>query len=364
MSGSILKEVTFTPQSFSKEFICLNPIRQMKFYSILQSLISSGIVIAPNSSWYTLVYTLIENYDEELKDAFIALLIQLEPKIVTYPNHKDLINEDDYLHQIEKLNSVREFDFVSATVESFISKPPEKLSEDSYINKGAKIEKQSIESMMKMLTPVLSYAERVKIIDPYFNFFPLYSNEKSKNRYLNPMKIICESLANQHGIKNSAEIEIHTSVKAISKKEGSGKKILRWKYVDKWQNQIQYYEKKYSHSIIVYIWEEKKGVDEWHDRYIDTNLCFVSIGKGSDESSWTDSTWTLVDDKDAEKISNKFKRKSVYTLVATVTSKGLIKENISMLETVKIIDDINNSDTYISKNKGLRIVQKNNTRGL
>ena len=360
MSGSILKEVTFTPQSFSKEFICLNPVRQMKFYSILQSLISSGIVIAPNRSWRTLVYNLIENYDEELKDAFVTLLNQLESKIVTYPSHKDLINENDYLEQIEKLNSIREFDFVSSTVESLISKPPEKVSDDSYINKGAKIEKQSLELMMKMLTPVLSYAERVKIIDPYFNFFPLHSNEKSKNRYLNPMKIICENLANQHGIKNSAEIQIHTSVKAISKSEGAGKKVLRWKYVDKWRDQIQYYEKNYAHKITVYIWEEKKGIDEWHDRYIDTNLCFISIGKGSDESSWTDSTWTLVDDKDAEKISNKFKRKSIYTLVATVTSKGLNKENISMIETVEIKNNDNEKqNTYVSEKKGLRIIKKN-----
>lgn len=344
MSGSILKEVTFTPQSFDKNFIFENKIRFASIFSILRNLISSAIVVAPNKSWPELVYKMISDYEEDVRDEFILLLNKLEPKIVIYPGNGSCANETDFLTQIEKLNSFREFDFVSGTDNNSVSIRPEEVELESYINEGSVVDKQTVEFMTKMLAPVLSYAEIVKVIDPYFNFFPIYSTKETKDRYIKPMEIICKNLANNHGIRGTAEIEIHTSVKAISKSEGSGKKVLKWEYVDKWQSQIQYYEKEYSHKITIYIWEEKKGEDEWHERYIDTNMCFVSVGKGSDESSWTDSVWSLVKDNNkAEKISNKFRKKGVYTLVATVDSERGLKiefENLSKITTVNVFKSV------------------------
>ncbi|MAD41911.1 MAG: hypothetical protein CL623_05915 [Arcobacter sp.] len=362
MSGSIIKEVTLTPQCFEAIFIFSKPKqRYANFRSMLQNLICSGLIVAPNIYWLNEVYKLVEQYDQEDKDDFINILNLLESRVVNYPNKKKFLSEDEYLNQIDKLNSIRAFDLISGTVNAELSKTPENIPDEKFINKGAIIDKQTIQFMTKMLAPILSYAEIVKVIDPYFNFFPLFSKSSTEERYIRPMEVICEYLASRHGINREAEIEIHTSVKAVSKSEGPGKKVLKWKYLENWKDQIAYFENKYSHKITVYIWEEKKEEDEWHDRYIDTTQCFISMGKGSDESSWTDSTWTIAPKEEGEKVSNKFRRSSIYTLIATVDrDKGLQKEyeNLSKVRSVKIYDE--NEKIYIPQRKGLRIVNKKN----
>ena len=44
----------------------------------------------------------------------------------------------------------------------------EDIDAKTYLNAGAKIRKQTIENIKKILDPILTYAEIVKIFDPYF----------------------------------------------------------------------------------------------------------------------------------------------------------------------------------------------------
>jgi len=340
MAGSILKEVTFTPQIFSNDFLQGHNRRIGKLISIMESLAVNGIIVTGSYNWLAQVYQIIKSLDVEDHNDIKLLLVNLEKnqKIVNYPSKKLLIKEEEYIRQIKILDSIRNFDFISGTKNDEIIKTIENIKSQNYINEGAKVQKQTIQFMEKMLEPILSYSEKIQIIDPYFNFIPIFGD---KERYLSTMKIICKNLSNHHGIKDNGKIIIHTSVKAISKKEGSGKAILKWEYTNDWIEHINKLEDKFNHKIIVFIWEELKKEDEWHDRYIETNQCCISIGKGMDTSNWTDSTWSIIDPDDASVMIKKFikNRSKCYTHLATVSSSTGLKiefENLSKIKSVEI----------------------------
>jgi len=316
MSDSILKEVAFTPQAFDKEFNLSNNRRFGKLITILDTLIESGIILAASSSWKKNIYELLENYEDSDKSELAALLKELDSRerIVTYPSSKQLDSEKSWISEINHLNRQRAFDFIAGTVNEGIVQTVESIERKKYLNSGAVVTMQTKENMHKMLAPILSYAEIVTIIDPYFQF--------SVKRYEESFEVICENLGNNHDVKSEAIIDIHTSIKPLLNRD----KEFVWQQADHWPRVIKSFEKKYGHKITLYIWEEVRKQNEWHDRWLITNQCGISIGKGSDVSNWTDSTWSLLDWDVLPEITAKFnKNRSLFNFIGTVTSESVIK---------------------------------------
>ena len=316
MAGSILKEVTFTPNVFDQSFIFALRKRYSKLISILESLIDSGIIIAPSYQWKEQVFKMIDQYEEEDKEELIVLLKEIDSRsrIISHPISIDDSEEKIWIKMIEQLYAKRAFDFAAATEDTTVTVALEHIERSKYKNTGAKVEKQTFEYMKKMLAPILSYAEIVKVIDPYFNL--------SEDRFSKVMQMICENAGNNRGDKNSIIIDIHTSVKAMLNQD----KELVWNIAEAWRKQIQTYELKYGHAICLYVWEERKQKDGWHERWIITNQCGVFIGKGSDISDWTDSTWGLLDWEELPEISNKFDiNRQVYNYIGKITSDQIEK---------------------------------------
>ena len=311
MAGSILKEVIFTPNVFDKAFIFALRKRYAKLARILEDLIDSGIIVAPSHLWKEQVFDFIEKYDDEDKEELIALLEEIDSRnrIVSQYISTDNSEEKSWINTIEKLYAKRAFDFATATEETTITETLEHIERAKYKNTGAKVKKQTFEYMEKMLAPVLSYADIVKIIDPYFNL--------SEERFFKVMQMICKNSGDNRGSKNNIIIDIHTSVKAMLNHD----KELVWSVADGWKKQIQNLESQYGHTICLYVWEEIKQKDAWHERWIITNQCGLFIGKGSDISNWTDSTWGLLDWEELPEISNKFDaNRQVYNYIGKVTS--------------------------------------------
>ncbi len=323
MSGSILKEVTFTPYIFEKDFNFENKKRWSKLISILESLIDSGIIVTASSYWKEQVYTFMDDYTEEDKDEIEALLKEIDSRnrIVFYPIHDQYDKEDIWIEKIKRLDQKRAFDFIAATKNTDITQTVENIDRKKYKNTGAKVDKQTSNYMKKMLAPILSYAEIVKIIDPYFSLTP---EKGDKDRFQDTLKIICENLGNHHGVQEDAIIEIHTSIKSML--NNARPKEFEWQKADGWTNILKELERKYGHSITINIWEEKKKENEWHERWIITDQCGIFIGKGSDVSKWTDSTWGLLDWEDLPEISNKFdSNRQVYNFIGQINSTTIIK---------------------------------------
>ena len=318
MSGSIFKEVTFTPYAFEKNFNFKNRRRWPKLISILESLIDSGIIIAVSSDWKDQVSSFMNDYNEEDKEEIEALLKEIDSRnrISFYPNHDQYDEEETWIAKIKSLNETRAFDFIATTQNTNLLHTVENIERRTYKNTGARVERQTYNNMKKMLAPVLSYAEIVKIIDPYFNL--------SEERFEDVLTMICNSLGDNHGKKNDSIIEVHTSIKSMLNNERPREFV--WQKANRWVHILKEHEKKYGHEIILYIWEEIRNQNQWHDRWLITNQCGISIGSGADISDWTDSTWGLLDWEELPVISNKFNsNRKIYNFIGKINSTTIIK---------------------------------------
>lgn len=319
MSDSIFKEVTFTPQLFDKDYIFSNHRRFGKLISILGSLIESGIIVAVSSSWMEDVDNYINNYEDDIDKSEVKDLLEMlsrRDRLSIPSKYKKLIDEVSWIHEIDKLNKKRRFDFAAGTLSNETIKTLEDIDRKSYINSGAKIKKQTLDNIKKIINPILSYAEIVKIYDPYFMI--------EKDRFFDVLESVCQNLGKGHNEHPDAIIDIHTSVKAML----NNKKEFDWRKADNWVMKIKQLEKKYKNEVTIKIWEDTDR-NKWHDRWLITNQCGVYMGKGSDKSDWTDATWGLLDWEDLPKIEDKFTEgKNFYHYIGKVTSSCKIRNSI------------------------------------
>lgn len=103
--------------------------------------------------------------------------------------------------------------------------------------------------------------------------------------------------------------------------------MIDWKLLSGCQEKIIFYEKKYNKNIKIYIWEDKNE-NSWHDRWIVTNQCAITLGKGTDISQWTDSTWSIVNYNQISNIEKKFiSNRGEYNLIVSIDKKETLKPN-------------------------------------
>lgn len=321
MSDSIFKEVTFTPHIFQKDILLTDERKFERILNILDSLAESGQIIGVFNDWFKYVYENILQFDEYDKNDIEEVLkyLQDRQRIVNSANeNSEDTNEDNWMKQSLKLNSMRTFEFIFATnkennIKAFDDIDRKTIKELQ--NKGSKVLPQTKENMEKLLSPILAYAEIVKVYDPYFDL--------SKLRYLDAIKIILKTLGFHHGNKESAILEIHTSIKILL----DSNNILNWGNINSYVKEITYLEKYYNHNIKIFIWEDKRD-DKWHDRWIVTNQCAVTLGKGSDISEWTNATWGIHDYEDIPNIEKKFiQNRGEFNLIATIDKNSITKES-------------------------------------
>lgn len=318
MADSILKEVTFTPNVFDRNVAMESKQKFERLLNALENLLDSGIIIGLTKQWQVKINELIQRYDDYDKDEIEEIFKQLDNRnrLALYPENRILEdnedNEDDWIKQANKLNQKRKFNVIVASKDTLTTTPIENLPRNFFNNRGAVVARQTEEFMNKMLGPILSYADKVTIFDPYFSL--------EHDRYKNALEIICENLANHHGVKDEAVIYIQTSIKSMMTS-----REFDWKVANQWPKIIKKYEDKYGHILTLNIWEELNN-DRWHERWLITNQCGIFMGIGSSISDWTDSTWSLLDWRELSNIASKFNiNRSKYNHIGDVTSKGIRK---------------------------------------
>lgn len=319
---SLFKEVALTPHVFDKNKLLDNERKFEKLLNALEGLSESGLLVGVYSNWYENINKFIEAYDDFNKDEMEGVLKHLHDRqrIVHVQNQLcDNNDEECWISQAIKINQIRAFEIILATQQHSNTKSLDEIDrktlKDAFQNKGSIVLPQTKENMQKLLMPILAYAEIAKVCDPYFNL--------SKERYEDALDIVCQMLGNHHGTRETAIIEIHTSAKTLLDKNS----MLDWSLSDNWSRKIRNFQKLYGHQIVTHVWEDKRGNDEWHDRWLITNQCGITLGKGSDVSKWTDATWGILDYNDIPNIECKFEpNKKEYNHVATVDERGLRKD--------------------------------------
>lgn len=334
MAGSIFKEVAITPQTFDKS-VLLDDLRKFeKLLNAMDDLSESGMIVGVYTDWITKVNEFIDQYDDNDKYDIQNILKFLDERhrMVCVPKNKsDSSDEVVWINQANKLNQIRKFDLIIASKDTDTSMQINSIDRKALKNKGAIVEPQSKHFMKTILAPILAYAEDVQIFDPYFHL------ESFSKRFEESLEIICSTLGNNHGIHNTATINIHTSIKPLI--ETKTKEFV-WQKTKQWPKIIKDLENKFGHIITIHIWEEVKKENEWHDRWIITNQCGIALGKGTDVSEWTYATWSILDWYELAKITHKFnKNRNIYTFIGHVNSKEAIRERFPKNTTSRMSED-------------------------
>jgi hypothetical protein len=366
MSDSIFQEVVFTPHIFKKEILLKDERKFERLLSVLDSLIESGQIIGIYSDWFKFINENISQINECEKDEIEEILKNLNDRhrIVNISNRKcDSNDENCWIKQALYLNTIRNFGLILATKYTDSVKSFDEIDRTTLRtlqNRGAIVLPQTKDNMQKLLAPILAYAEIAKVYDPYFNF--------SRTDYVDTLNIICKTLGYGHGEKQTALLEIHTSIKVILDRNDT----IDWKILDSYPQIISNLEEIYGHSIKFYIWEDKRD-NKWHDRWIVTDQCGITIGKGTDISRWTDSTWGVLNYEKIPYIENNFnnnlnpnridenKKEYTFNLVATVNKDIYKKVNKPLrYDEYRTDDDINSilNRPTITMPSGIRIRQR------
>lgn len=327
MQNNIIKAILCDSQIFRKEYLFSNPNIYDKLLDILYNtrvnaylLIQVDNEVKDIESFWKKVINEYKKSDKKNDFENIENILKIlsdRGRIVYCPTPEN--------YEGKELKEAREFDLIVST-KNFDTLEIEDIRELRY--EGSIIFKQTKENFNKKLTSILAYAEQVQIVDPYFNLYPPQNDKKraSENeaRYRNTLEIICEKLGNEHfrnDIKSEKKkIIIHTSVKSLAKKNKHEE--LDEEYLEKCKKyikQLEEDENRHSIAITINVWEDlsdnkydEDKKDRWHDRFLITNQCCISIGKGSDISKSTDATWGIVKWEEKAMIEKKFNPNNKY----------------------------------------------------
>ena len=278
----MLKEVCITPQLFEESVLINDSAIWKDVKHLLDSLAIGGYIIGLNNKdWIKAVYRTINQIEnQKYKELFRKLIERLKDRnrIVGHP--KSTIaphTEDEWLTIAKEIDSVRSVDYIFATQQYCDSVTTPDMLEDMNIaetfgNAGTIHAIKSKKELERIFLPLLSYARKVTIIDPYFDL--------STQRYKTTLELIAKCFKNKRGIRDKGEITIHCSSKV---------KVNR----TKWKEVIGTIYQKYGHIINIKVWESQQDNIKMHDRYIITDQVGIISGAGTDKDDYQQSEWGI-----------------------------------------------------------------------
>lgn len=294
----MLKEICITPQVFDSEHINNSNWKDLK--NLLENIESSGYIVGPNNKdWIKVALQNISKLEQKLKDKFNAIfdILKDRQRIVGHP--KSFINplhEDDWINIIKELDDIRPFHSIIAT-KSFSQNS---ISLDNLENMnisekfgltGSKHFLKTQHELEKIFIPLLSYAKKVTIIDPYFDI--------SAKRYKDTINAIAKSFMERRGAKENGTIIINCSSKMMENND-----------LKNWQTSINNIFKNYNHIITINVWDRKIDSLKLHDRYIITNQSGLVSAAGTDKDDYQQSEWSIKDYLSLNEILSQYKENS------------------------------------------------------
>lgn len=292
----MLKEICITPQVFDNDHIDTSNWKDIK--TLLEAIESSGYIVGLNNQdWVKAVRENINTLEsEKVRDRFHAIfnLLKDRKRIVGHPKG-DIIpeSENDWLKIAIQLHEIREFYTILAT-KSYQKEvlSVEKLEDMNIIEKfgitGSQHYLKSEEELKRLFLPLLSYAKKVTIIDPYFDI--------SERRYQITLKTICKCFKERRGCNEKGSIIINCSSKIPVKKY--------------WKKVIEEIFQKFGHIITINVWEKKEDAIKLHDRYIITDQAGIISAAGTDKDDYQQSEWGIKDYTTLNEILAQYKENS------------------------------------------------------
>lgn len=314
----MLKEVSFTPQVFSRDVI--GDFLWRDVLRLLELLSDSGIIVgAQKSDWIKAVYAQIDSLDDKPKSKLLAALSLLKERnrLVSHPKLDDCqpASEEEWLQVIENIHAIRHLDTIYSSVgDSSNTKHIEELEDiNLYKEYGVSGSTQlpTTGSVLKaVLLPFLSYARKLTIIDPYFHL--------DQERYQETLMLIAQSFRERRGKYQAGKIIINC--KWDSNKEGFR--------LEDWRRFLAQLYLKQHHECTVNIWQPQKGSTKMHDRYIITDQAGLVSAAGLARDNNQNSEWSIKDYAELGKILAQYKpNSSPFVLKGVVDRHGIAISN-------------------------------------
>ena len=310
----MLKEICITPQVFDIDHIDISNWKDVK--TLLETITISGYILGLNNNdWYIEVIQNINYLEiEKIQLALKEILKRLKDRGRIYGHPKEALNpkgEDDWLQIAKKLDDLRPFFSIIATKKNF-----EKIIElnnleninicEEYGFTGSKHYIKDEDKLKNIFLPLLSYAKKLTIIDPYF-----YVHEK---RYETTLNLIALFFKERRGLREKGSIIINCK----------WNQELQYNY-SKWQKIIGNIFKEYGHIVTIQLWSRKGNNDlKLHERYLITESAGLYAGAGIDKDDYQQSEWGIKDYDQLDEIRSQYiENANFFKLESTITSSNI-----------------------------------------
>lgn len=319
----IFKEIFLTPQIFSQNYL-----DEMKYFflkSLLENIKVGGFVMSLNNKDWTKEVS--ENIsllaNQKFKIGLARLLstlkdcgrVEFQPKTKIVPD-----SEEKWISIANEISNKRTIDEIFSTNKD--KRCLQKLEDidisNEYGYKGSINCLKTEENFDRIFCNSISYAKKIKIIDPYF-----YIDE---NRYKKSLNLIAKNFGERRGNPNGGTIIINCRYNYKGQYKNEPKinaNILR-----RWQNVMNEIFKKYQHIVKVYVWHEKENEEKirMHERYLIGDKIGLSFGAGFDISSETSTEIGIKNYEQLDEISSPYEEcNDVFDLRYIVTAGDIIE---------------------------------------
>ena len=296
----MLYEYAMTPDIFHSNFLDTNDTSGIILVEILRGLAQFGVLANLNrGSWIRYVEPRVNTLSPALKDKVLSCLKILKDRnrLVKHPKSMtgDPSSDCDWLklalvshdripfHAI--ILSQALIDNCKYEISDFVEYSVAlDSSQWNDCKKRTLTLTKSSADYSDNLAPVLRYARKLALVDPYL---------KCSKRYIDTISICSNLLGDRGHNRLKCQFEIHASADKQNPHHCIGDCLAEW------ERKLQSLADKDQHKFRVYLWESKPGSESMHDRYILTDQCGLLIPGGLDcrVHSYPNSTdWSLVDE--------------------------------------------------------------------
>jgi len=298
----VLYEFAITPDVFDPSVHETNPVLGVTVVELLRGICDNGLIAnLHKEAWSKHVReNRINELPQGLKDKIIACLEMLDKRqrLVRHPRGivSDPPTDQDWLTLALNSHDLLAFHGIvlsepllraARCAGSHFLELSNVLDSPQWLERRRSLPLQKTEKDYRQaLAPILSYAKSVTLVDPYFN--------AQDAKYTDMLRLCSDLTGKRRHERARGRIDIHADI-TKQKPESADETGI----VNLWRNVIQPLVAQDGHRFRVFLWRSRAGGRAFHDRYLFTSQCAISMPHGLDiEQRRTPSltTWSLLDE--------------------------------------------------------------------
>jgi hypothetical protein len=288
----MLYHFAITPDAFEPSAIPANSLEAVVLVELLRGIADNGLIAnLQGGAWHK---TIKAQYDvdvcaPDIRDKLRACLnlIHDRGRLIRHPVGTARPEDDDFrwLHwAMERHRSDATYPFkgivatdtyidLSGIQDAALVPLPCVFDHPCWQDRPKSIRLPKTEVQLKSaLIPLLRYAERVTLIDPYMTC--------RKDRFFNTVQQCADLLGKHDGHQQRGLIQIHAG-DPLADGDDAHKERAKDR-LDRWEQELKPVIAHWKHKFEVTLWRNNPGGKSFHDRYIITDQCGISVPGGLD----------------------------------------------------------------------------------